>query len=124
MKPFSLFILGGLALLAAAAASAQQNLKGAGALTCTEFFTILEEAPETQKGDAVAALFSWVQGHASGRNLENPEAGQKDLTTLSPEYVVNQVFSFCSVDSELPIYAIAEAIYQGLPDLVVTEGTV
>ncbi|MEL7016469.1 MAG: hypothetical protein AAFR72_12860 [Pseudomonadota bacterium] len=103
--------------------TAQQNVKGAGALTCNEFFTIFEEAPEAEKGSVVSALFSWVQGYATGKNLDNPEEGQKDLATLDPEFVMTEVVRYCGVNGELRIYSIAEAIYQSLPAAVV-DGTV
>ncbi|MEL6788942.1 MAG: HdeA/HdeB family chaperone [Pseudomonadota bacterium] len=123
MKHLPLLFVAIFALAFASAATAQQNVKGAGALTCNEFFTIFEEAPEAEKGSVVSALFSWVQGYATGKNLDNPEEGQKDLATLDPEFVMTEVVRYCGVNGELRIYSIAEAIYQSLPAAVV-DGTV
>jgi len=123
MKHLPLLFVAIFALAFASAATAQQNVKGAGALTCNEFFTIFEEAPEAEKGSVVSALFSWVQGYATGKNLDNPEEGQKDLATLDPEFVMTEVVRYRGVNGELRIYSIAEAIYQSLPAAVV-DGTV
>ena len=104
-----------MTVMMAAPVAAQQNVKGVGSLTCQEFFDIFQGESDADKSALAGALFSWVQGYASGKNSENPESDQKDLTTLNPDLVLDEVDRYCSINAGFPIYSIAELLYEGLP---------
>ncbi len=97
---------------------AQSNIIGIGALTCDEFANEFQSASEDTQSGLVWGVFSWVQGYSSGKNLERPnEADQKDLTTLDPESVFNQVVGICTISGTIYIYEVAELIYDRLPPM-------
>lgn len=104
-----------LTLMSVSHAQAQQNVKGVGSLTCGEFYKVFEDGTDTDKGQLVGTLFSWVQGYASGKNLERNNSEQKDLSTLEPELVLTQVNRYCAINAGFEIYSIAEIIYAEMP---------
>ena len=97
---------------------AQSNIKGIGTLTCDEFATKFLSASEGTQLGLAASVFTWVQGYASGKNLERSnEADQKDLSTLDPVEVFDQVVDIYTKSGTIYIYEVAELIYDRLPPM-------
>lgn len=118
MKIRTTMLMAALALFLSAAtqpATAQQNIKGLGTYTCGQFAELFESVDEAEQTQLIISVFSWFQGYATGKNLERPTEGQKDLTGLLPDMILTQVGAHCAVNEGASLYLIANAIYENLP---------
>jgi len=97
----------------------QTAIKGVGVLTCGQFAQFFTEGDDDEKGQLIVALFSWTQGYFGGKNSQLPVEQQKDLTSLDPQPLLEEISGLCEQNGDAAIYLVSEYIFQQLPPLTI-----
>lgn len=102
-------------MIVATTAHASENVKGFGALPCSRIMELLNDPDDEVQVQASVAVWSWVQGHFTGKNLAQDELRQRDLTNADPESIFRVVSEVCPNNPDILLFQIAEEFYNQLP---------
>lgn len=112
-----IIIIGAFIFSFASLSHAQTNVRGIGAYKCGQLISEFTESTEARQANTVNAIVGWVQGYASGKNLATPNGTQKNLDSLLPDLILENINTFCSVNGDTTLYQIADAMYLSMPNI-------